>query len=67
MVMIEAMACGTPVVALGRGAVPEVIVDGVTGFVRSDPAELPAAIEAIGRLDPRCTAGPMSSVASTPR
>ncbi|AWS46478.1 glycosyltransferase family 4 protein [Streptosporangium sp. 'caverna'] len=52
MVMIEAMACGTPVVALGRGAVPEVIVDGVTGFIRSDPAELPAAIEAIGRLDP---------------
>jgi glycosyltransferase involved in cell wall biosynthesis len=52
MVMIEAMACGTPVVALGRGAVPEVVVDGVTGFVRSDPAELPAAIEAIDRLDP---------------
>ncbi|MFI6507427.1 glycosyltransferase family 4 protein [Streptosporangium sp. NPDC050855] len=53
MVMIEAMACGTPVVALGRGAVPEVIVDGVTGFVRSDPAGLPAAIEAAGTLDPR--------------
>ncbi|MFF3439961.1 glycosyltransferase family 4 protein [Streptosporangium sp. NPDC002721] len=53
MVMIEAMACGTPVVALCRGAVPEVVVDGVTGFIRSDPSELPAAIEAAGALDPR--------------
>jgi glycosyltransferase involved in cell wall biosynthesis len=31
--MIEAMACGTPVIAYARGSVPEVIVDGVTGFV----------------------------------
>lgn len=53
MVMIEAMACGTPVVALGRGAVPEVVVDGVTGFIRSDPSELSDAIEAAGALDPR--------------
>ena len=44
MVMIEAMACGTPVVALRRGAVPEVVVAGVTGIVCDDPAELPAAI-----------------------
>lgn len=53
MVMIEAMACGTPVVALCRGAVPEVVVDGVTGFIRSDPSELPAAVEAADALDPR--------------
>ncbi|WP_182885953.1 glycosyltransferase family 4 protein [Microbispora sp. H10885] len=52
MVMIEAMACGTPVVALRRGAVPEIVVDGVTGFVRDTPAELPAAIEAVSALDP---------------
>ncbi|MDP9865418.1 MULTISPECIES: glycosyltransferase family 4 protein [Streptosporangium] len=52
MVMIEAMACGTPVVALGRGAVPEVVVDGVTGFVRGDAGELPEAVEAAGGLDP---------------
>ncbi|RCG32295.1 glycosyltransferase family 4 protein [Sphaerisporangium album] len=53
MVMIEAMACGTPVVALGRGSVPEVVVDGVTGFVRGLPHELPAAVEAAGALRPR--------------
>ena len=41
MVMIEAMACGTPVVALRGGAVPEVVVDGVTGYICDDPAQLP--------------------------
>ena len=52
MVMIEAMACGTPVVALRGGAVEEVIEDGVTGIICDDPAELPAAIAAIDRIDP---------------
>ncbi len=52
MVMIEAMVCGTPVVALRGGAVPEVVVDGVTGFIRERPEELPAAIQAIGDIDP---------------
>ncbi|WP_245900507.1 glycosyltransferase family 4 protein [Prauserella shujinwangii] len=53
MVMIEAMACGTPVVALRAGAVPEVVADGVTGLVRDDPAELPAALHEVRALDPR--------------
>ncbi|MEV0237139.1 glycosyltransferase family 4 protein [Nonomuraea sp. NPDC050786] len=52
MVMIESMACGTPVVALRGGAVPEVVQPGVTGFVCADPGELPAAIEAAGNLPP---------------
>ncbi|MGI5289986.1 glycosyltransferase family 4 protein [Nonomuraea polychroma] len=52
MVLIEAMACGTPVVALGRGAVPEVVADGRTGFVLHSAAQLPAAIQAIERIDP---------------
>ena len=47
LVMIEAMACGTPVIAFKSGSVPEVIDDGITGFVVSDEAE---AIEAIKRL-----------------
>ncbi|MGH9082389.1 MAG: glycosyltransferase family 4 protein [Acidimicrobiales bacterium] len=52
LVMIEAMACGTPVVALRRGAVPEVVVHGITGMVVDDPAGLPAAIHAARALDP---------------
>src|SRR5262249_61364159 len=44
LVMIEAMACGTPVVAFRRGSVPEVMVDGVTGFVVDD---VPAAVAAV--------------------
>lgn len=52
LVMIEAMACGTPVIALNRGSVPEVVADGVTGFVRTEPEELPTVINAAGTLDP---------------
>jgi glycosyltransferase involved in cell wall biosynthesis len=52
MVMIEAMACGTPVVALRGGAVAEVLDDGVTGLICDDPAELPAALHRVTALDP---------------
>jgi glycosyltransferase involved in cell wall biosynthesis len=52
LVMIESMACGTPVVATRRGAVPEVIDDGRTGIVVDDYREMPAAIEAADALDP---------------
>ena len=52
MVMIEAMACGTPVVALRGGAVPEVVVDSVTGLVCDRPDELPAAIHKASTVDP---------------
>jgi glycosyltransferase involved in cell wall biosynthesis len=56
LVMIEAMACGTPVVATPRGAVPEVVVDGETGFIVPVEGYAEAAAEAIkraGDLDPR--------------
>ncbi|ABK51915.1 glycosyl transferase, group 1 [Acidothermus cellulolyticus 11B] len=53
LVMIEAMACGTPVVALRRGSVPEIVVDGRTGVVVDTPEELPDAIHRARRLDPR--------------
>jgi glycosyltransferase involved in cell wall biosynthesis len=55
LVMTEAMACGTPVVACGRGAVPEVVVDGVTGFVvdASQPVESSLrALDHIRSIDP---------------
>jgi glycosyltransferase involved in cell wall biosynthesis len=47
IVMAEALACGTPVIGLARGAVPEVVEDGVSGFVRED---LDGIVEAIGRI-----------------
>lgn len=52
LVMIEAMACGTPVVALRRGSVPEIVVDGETGIVVDHPDELPTAVARARRLDP---------------
>ncbi len=52
LVMVEAMACGTPVVALGRGSVPEVVDHGVTGWVCQRPAELAGGIMAAERIDP---------------
>jgi glycosyltransferase involved in cell wall biosynthesis len=52
MVMIEAMACGTPVVALRGGAVPEVVVDGRTGYICDEPSELAEALRRLDRIDP---------------
>jgi glycosyltransferase involved in cell wall biosynthesis len=52
MVMIEAMAEGLPVVALRRGAVPEIVQHEVTGFVCDRPEELPAALLRAHELDP---------------
>jgi glycosyltransferase involved in cell wall biosynthesis len=47
LVLIEALACGTPVVAFRRGAVPEILSDGVTGFLVDD---LDEAVRAVGRI-----------------
>jgi glycosyltransferase involved in cell wall biosynthesis len=52
MVMIEAMALGVPVVAVNRGAVPEVIRHGVTGYICERPEDLPAALTNVGLIDP---------------
>jgi len=51
LVMIEAMACGTPVIAWDRGSVPEIVEDGVTGFIVASEAEAVAAIHRVGDLD----------------
>jgi glycosyltransferase involved in cell wall biosynthesis len=53
LVMIEAMACGTPVIAFRSGSVPEVVDDGVTGFVVDGEAEAVRAIGRLGDLDRR--------------
>jgi len=51
LVMAEAMACGTPVIAMARGAAPEVVVDGLTGFLVDDREALVEAVERVDRLD----------------
>jgi glycosyltransferase involved in cell wall biosynthesis len=49
--VIEAMACGTPVIAFNRGAMPELIDDGVTGFLVETVEEAVAAVARIGEID----------------
>ncbi len=51
LVMIEAMACGTPVIALRNGSVPEVVDDGITGFIVDDEATAASAAGQIHLLD----------------
>ena len=51
--VIEAMACGTPVITYNRGSMPELIVDGVTGFLVDTLDEAVAAIGRIGEIDRR--------------
>jgi glycosyltransferase involved in cell wall biosynthesis len=53
LVMIEALACGTPVIAYRRGSVPEIIEDGVTGFVVRDSDAALQVASRIARLDRR--------------
>jgi glycosyltransferase involved in cell wall biosynthesis len=55
LVMIEAMACGTPVIATPHGAVPEVIVDGETGFIvpgENYPLEAAEVVRQLDQIDP---------------
>jgi len=52
-VLGESLACGTPVIAFGRGAVPEIVVNGRTGFVVDTLPEMIAAAGRIDRIDPR--------------
>jgi glycosyltransferase involved in cell wall biosynthesis len=53
MVMIEALASGTPVIAFDEGAAPEVVVDGVTGFLVADEAAMAAAVRHLPALSAR--------------
>jgi len=57
LVMAESMACGTPVIAFRQGAAPEVIADGITGFVRDSVEEAVEALRLVDEIDPdRCRA-----------
>ena len=52
LVMIESLAAGTPVIALRRGAVPEILEHGISGFICDDVDEMSAAIDRLGEIDP---------------
>lgn len=53
LVMVEALACGMPVIATSCGAATEIVADGVTGFLRPDLDDLVACIERAGDISPR--------------
>jgi glycosyltransferase involved in cell wall biosynthesis len=52
LVMIEAMACGTPVVAMNRGSVPEVVISDKTGFICNDIDEMVSAVSRLPSISP---------------
>jgi len=51
LTMIEAMACGAPVIAFGNGAIPEIVEEGKTGFIVSTADEMAEAVKKIGTID----------------
>jgi len=67
MVMIEAMACGTPVIAFRAGAAPEIVVDGRTGFVVDDERGMVDAIARLPDVDRRVCRAHVASTCDTPR
>jgi len=52
LVMIEALACGTPVIAFPEGSAPEIVRDGQTGFLVEDEHEMAARISDVAGIDP---------------
>ncbi len=51
--MIEAMACGTPVIAYNRGSVPEIVEENLTGFIVEDEISATSAVTRLAELDRR--------------
>jgi glycosyltransferase involved in cell wall biosynthesis len=53
MAVIEALACGTPVVAMNRGALPEIITHGVNGFLANNESEFSDYMDRVDEIDPQ--------------
>lgn len=53
LIVVEALACGVPVIGLRRGAIPEIVVDGRTGFLVDDVDAMVAAVDRLPEIDPR--------------
>ena len=51
MVMVEALACGTPVIAFAEGAAGEIVIDGVNGMLVADEAEMAGAVDRLDSID----------------
>lgn len=52
LVMVESMACGTPVIVPPMGAAPELVVDGETGFLRADVDDMVETVSRLGEISP---------------
>jgi glycosyltransferase involved in cell wall biosynthesis len=52
LVMVESLACGTPVIAFPEGSAPEVVEHGRTGFVVEDEHAMARAVERLGEIEP---------------
>jgi glycosyltransferase involved in cell wall biosynthesis len=51
LVMLESLACGTPVLAFPEGAAPEVVADGRTGYLCKDTSDMASRLHTIGEID----------------
>jgi glycosyltransferase involved in cell wall biosynthesis len=67
LVMIEALACGTPVLAFAEGAAPEIVEDGVTGFLCDDEDDMAHKIERVSELERGACRGVVEDYFSTRR
>ena len=67
LVMVEALACGTPVIAFPEGSAPEVVEDGETGFLVDDEHEMARAVERLDEIDPAACRGVVRATLRRPR
>ena len=67
LVMVEALATGTPVIAFDRGSASEIVTDGETGFLVTNTEEMTSAIGRLGQIDPRVCRASVEANFALPR